>query len=90
MEKTYYIILPQFNSLAEASNYFLNSEFKFSFAVNSNVYDENGNEILEPTNFEIIPIEQIGMQIYDSNDFLSPGQTHIKDGFIQYFKELKL
>lgn len=90
MEKTYYIILPQFTSTAEASTYFLNSEFKFSFAVNSNVYDENGNEIPEPANFDIIPIEQIAMQIYKSNDLLSPGQTHIKDGFIQYFKELKL
>lgn len=90
MEETYYIILPQFTSLAEASNYFLNSDFKFSFAVNSTIYDENGNEISEPTNFEIIPIEQICMQIYESNNLLSPGQKHIKDGFIQYFKELKL
>lgn len=91
MDRTYYIIVPQFTSIAEALDYLSRkTSYSFNFSVGTKIYDTKGNEIVEPTNFEIIPIEGLAMQIYEFTEDLWPGQTYIQDDFIKYFKELTL
>lgn len=90
METTYFIILPQFNNTIESSEYMSTHSIEFAFSVNSDSYDSEGNQIPMPQNATIIPINGISMDIKSDLDLVGPGELHIKDGFIQYFKEIKL
>lgn len=90
MEVTYYTILPQFSKFNDGINYLSTSPYKFAFAIGSNVYDYNGNRISAPENSEFILKNELAIDIKEYFEFLSPGQLYIKDGFITYFKEIRL
>lgn len=89
MERTYYIIIPQFISIDIALRYLNENSLSFNFYVAGKIYNSQRTEVQKPINAEIIPINKLAIQIFEFSEYLSPGQTYIQDGFIQYFKELK-
>lgn len=90
MEVIYYTIIPQFSKLNDGMNYLSTHSYQFAFAVGSVVYDCNGNRISSPENSEFFPISELAMDITQYSEYSSPGETYIKDGFIQYFKEIRI
>lgn len=90
MEVIYYKIIPQFIKFNDGMNYLSTYSYQFAFAVGSVVYDYNGNRASAPESAEFFPISDLAMDIKPYSEYLSPGETYIKDGFIQYFKEIRL
>ena len=89
METTYYKIIPQFRRFSDGVDYLSAHSYQCAFAIGSVVYDHNQTRISEPENAEFILIDELAMDINEFSENLSPGQIYIKDGFIQYFKEIK-
>lgn len=87
MDKTYYKIIPQFLSVSMALKYFKAQSIEFNFYVSGKIYNCSLEVIEKPLNCEIIPIHKLANQFCVYNEFTMPGQTYIKDGFIEYFKE---
>lgn len=84
MTKNEIIILPIFNSIEEASSYLTTNALEFAFSVNNKTYSVTGIEIDTPINSQLIPINDIYIQLH--SDPLS-GQLFLEDGFLKYFKE---
>lgn len=89
MEVIYYKILPLFNTVGDGLNYLTTSPYKFSFIADSVAYNHMGNIIPIPDNSETILINELAIDIKEKTDYLSPGHLYIKDGFIEYYKEIR-
>jgi hypothetical protein len=90
MEVAYYIIIPQFNKFNDGLSYLSTHSYQFAFAIGSVVYDYDGNRTSAPENSEFFQIDELAMDIKEYSEYLSPGETYVKDGFIQYFKEIRI
>jgi len=84
MTKNEIIILPIFDSIEDGSSYLTTNALEFAFAVNDKIYSSTMVEIIAPINSELIPINGIFIQLFEDPQ---PGQLHIEDGFLKYFKE---
>lgn len=84
MEKKEYIILPEFISVEDALTYLETKNVKFSFSVNNETYSSDGVQISTPNNSEIIPINDIYIDIYENPQ---PGQLYVEDDYLKYYKE---
>lgn len=84
MTKNEIIILPIFNSIEEGSSYLTTSALDFAFSVNNKTYSITGIEIDTPINSQLIPINDIYIQLHGDPQ---PGQLYVEDGFLKYFKE---
>lgn len=87
MENKEFIIIPEFTNLAYALKYIENSEVKFSFSVNGEIYSSNGIKNYTPNDGLIIEIDKINIIIYDNP---LPGELYIDNDFLKYYKEKQI
>jgi hypothetical protein len=84
MEITY-ILLINFTSKKEASEYFKNSGLSFAYECKNLFYDAQHNIIEEPKNHIKYNFGDIWIE---NNENPVASQLFIKDGFLSYFKEV--
>jgi len=84
MERTEFIILPEFITIVNGLEYLETNKIKFSFSVNNETYSSDGVQISTPNNSEIIPINDIYIDIYENPQ---PGQLYVEDDYLKYYKE---
>lgn len=87
MENKEFIIIPEFTNLAYALKYIENSEVKFSFSVNGEIYSSNGIKNYTPNDGLIIEIDKINIIIYNNP---LPGELYIDNDFLKYYKEKQI
>lgn len=84
MTRIEYILLPSFGTVEEGKDYLNGKAFDFYFSVGSVAYTELGEETSLPVNYEITPIEEIFIDIYENPE---AGQLYIENNLLKYYKE---
>lgn len=82
-----HIVLIEFNSVNDGTDFMGTINNPFSFMVNSVTYDYLGNVIQTPIEYDLYSLNQICLDIYETP---SPGLLYVSDGFLKYYKEINL